>query len=71
MSKRTNITFTDEMHEAVSNLSDRTGIPFAHIVREAVDQYLEKEIGLDVDNSHPERGGYRPKSPASSSKLVG
>ncbi len=38
--KRTNMYFTDEQHEKLQELSDKTGAPIAELVRRAVDAYL-------------------------------
>ena len=38
MSKRTQITFTDQQHELLIDESNRTGLPMAELVRRAVDR---------------------------------
>ena len=38
MSKRTQVTFTDQQHEMLIDESNRTGLPMAELVRRAVDR---------------------------------
>ncbi|MCI0649942.1 MAG: ribbon-helix-helix domain-containing protein [Chloroflexi bacterium] len=58
MTTRTNITLTEDMHDALNKLSDERGVPIAYIIREAVAAYLERSR-IRIQNIHPDWGGRR------------
>jgi len=41
--KRTSLFLTDEQIQKITELSAKTGAPFAELVRRAIDAYLKKQ----------------------------
>lgn len=54
------LTVPADMHAAIMRISEETGMPIAQIQRNALQMYLEKQHGVQVENS-VDRGGYRGK----------
>lgn len=58
-SKRIVVAVPDDMHEALKEVSDKSGAPMAGIVRQALEEWL-KERGYEVD-ADVVWGGWRPR----------
>ncbi|HZD11829.1 MAG TPA: ribbon-helix-helix protein, CopG family [Candidatus Binatia bacterium] len=58
MTRRTHVTLTDEMHEALTRLAKEQGRPVAHLIRESIADLLQRD-GVALDDVHPEWGGPR------------
>lgn len=58
MTRRTNVSLTEEMYDALTRLSRERGVPLAYIVRESVAAYLERSK-IRVQEVHPDWGGRR------------
>lgn len=57
MSRRLQVTFTDEQYQILANMSEKSGKPLAYIVREAISFYLREEMGLAVATKQLRPGG--------------
>lgn len=62
MTRRTHITLTDEMYDALLRLAKKRGIPVAHLIRQSIANYLQDD-GVTLQDIHPAWGGPRTDGP--------